>query len=160
MRARPWMPVLASAVAVLCTGTAASAAAPIRPGQHFVGIVNGVRPGNAAVVRTVCAGPISPGRTGPVAGGQTLAVARVHAGGGYTGPFSQVYAWFAEDASDGGPQQAKLASYGTPVGVPAGVRVPCDGTGEVVFSPCPHLAPCAAGWAPTSVKVQYQNIAL
>jgi hypothetical protein len=140
----------------------AAAAEPIGPGQHFVGQVNGWRASSTAVpvVRTVCAGPVWPGRTGPVAGGQTLAVHRVPAGGGYTGVFSQVYAWSEQDASVGGPQQARFTTYDTKVEIPAAVRVPCDGPGEVTFSSCPRLAPCAVGWIPTTVKVRFQNIAV
>ena len=62
------------AVAALgMTITAAGAQEAIQPNQHFIGLVNGsnVTP----VVYTVCPGPASPGRTGPVAGGQTMSVA-------------------------------------------------------------------------------------
>ena len=139
----------------------AAAAEPIGSGQHFVGQVNGSGASATAVpvVRTVCAGPVWPGRTGPVAGGQTLAVHQVAAGGGYTGLFSQVYAWMEQDASVGGPQQVRFTTYDTRLEFPAAVRVPCDGPGEVTFSSCPRLAPCAVGWIPTSVKVRFQNIA-
>jgi hypothetical protein len=139
----------------------AAAAESIGPGQHFVGQVNGlgVSATAVAVVHTVCAGPVWPGRTGPVAGGQTLAVHRVRAGGGYTGLFSQIYAWMEQDASVGGPQQVRYTTYDTKLEIPAAVRVPCDGPGEVTFSSCPRLAPCAAGWIPISVKVRFRNIA-
>jgi hypothetical protein len=139
----------------------AAAAEPIGPGQHFIGQVNdsGASTTAVPVVRTVCAGPVWPGRTGPVAGGQTLAVYHVPAGSGYTGLFSQVYAWMEQDASTGGPQQVRFTAYDTKLGFPATVRVPCDGPGEVTFSSCPRLAPCAVGWIPTSVKVRFQNIA-
>src|SRR5262245_31614707 len=84
---------VALAVAVLAlTGAPANAELSIRPNQHFYGLVNGTR--TSAVVYTVCAGPVSAGRTGSVAGGQTLAVAPAWGGHGYTGPFAQVYAWF------------------------------------------------------------------
>jgi hypothetical protein len=154
----------ALAVAGILTAALASPAAaaePIGPGQHFVGQVNGLGASATAVpvVRTVCAGPVWPGRTGPVAGGQTLAVHHVAAGGGYTGLFSQVYAWVEQDASMGGPQQVRFTTYDTKLDIPAAVRVPCDGPGEVTFSSCPRLAPCAAGWIPTSIKVRFRNIA-
>ena len=153
--------VLVSSLALLGGGGAAFAAGPIGPGQHFLGIVNGAtpNPSDVPVVYTVCAGPVSTSRTGPIAGGQTLAVVRTAGGGGYTGPFSHVYAWFVEDSSPRGPQQVTFVTYGTKAAVPAEVRVPCDGTGQVNFSPCPHLAPCAAGWRPLLVKVRFENIA-
>ena len=70
-------------------GVPAGALQPIGPKQHFAGLVNGKR--TSAVVYTVYTGPASPGRTGPVAGGQTLSVVRTRRGHGYTGPFTQIY---------------------------------------------------------------------
>ena len=159
---RPIGAVAVAGLLVLLGGGIAAADAPIRPHQHFVGIVNGVQPNRAAtpVVYTVCAGPIWAGRTGPVAGGQTLAVARVRQGGGYTGPYSQIYAWFVQDSSAGGPQQVRFDTYQTPVAIPSGVQVPCDGTGQVEFSPCPYPALCTAAYTASVVKVRFENIAL
>ncbi len=152
--------IVSGAVLVALLGGAATAARanePIGPGQHFIGLVNGsnVKP----VVYTVCPGPIWPGRTGPVVGGQHLAVAHVGAGGGYTGLFSQVYAWFVPDSSAKGPQQVRFTSYGTEQAIPSAVRVPCDGAGKVEFSSCPRLAPCAFGWRPILVAVKFVNLA-
>lgn len=141
------------------SGSVATAGASglIRPNQHFAGVVNGKRA--HAVVYTACPGPASGGRTGPIVGGQTLSVARVASGHGYTGLFNQVYAWFVQDSSVNGPQQLKFTTYGTKQAIPSTVRVPCDGTGQVEFSSCPHLAPCAYGWVPTLVGVTFVNIA-
>lgn len=152
----------AGLLVVTVSGAAAVGSTPIRPHQHFVGIVNGKRASSTTppVVITVCAGPIWPGRTGPVASNQTLAVAQVASGGGYTGLFSQVYAWFVQDNSAGGPQQVRFTSYGTSMAIPSSVRVPCGGTGQVEFSSCPHLAPCAAGWVPIEVTVRFEDIAV
>jgi hypothetical protein len=142
-------------------GGVAVASAPIKPNQHFVGIVNGGASTTAVpVVYTVCAGPIWPGRTGPVAGGQSLAVARVARDGGFTGPYSQVYAWFVEDSSASGPQQVRFTTYATTMAIPATVEVPCDGSGRVEFSPCPYGALCVAGFTPAMVKVRFENIAV
>jgi hypothetical protein len=134
---------------------------PIGPGQHFIGLVNGsnVDP----TVAVVCPGPIYPGRTGPVAGGQTMAVARVAQGGGYTGPFSQVYGFFVppvvSPVSAAFPPELKFTEYGVPQTIPSSFQVPCYGTGEAEFSPCPYLAPCAAGWTPDFVTVRFVDIA-
>lgn len=137
----------------------AAAGSPIRPDQHFAGLVNGTN--RNVVVDTVCAGPIWPGRMGPVAGGQTMAVTQVNLGHGYTGPFSQVYSRFlpAPTTSTTTPTQLKFTTYDTPQQIPAGVEVPCDGKGRVEFSPCPYLAPCAAGFVPDYVEVTFVNIA-
>ncbi len=148
---------LFTVVALGMTITAAGAQEPIHPNQHFIGLVNGsnVDP----VVYTVCPGPASPGRTGPVAGGQTMSVAHVANGPGYTGPFSQVYAWFDQDSSGSRPTMLKFTEYGVSQTIPTAVRVPCDGTGDAQFSPCPYLAPCAYGFTPDLVKVRFVNIA-
>src|SRR2546426_9311579 len=106
------------------------------------------------VVYTVCPGPIWPGRTGPVAGGQTMSVAHVANGPGYTGPQSQVYAWFDQDSSGTRPNMLKFTEYGAEQTIPTGVRVPCDGTGQAQFNPCPYLAPCVFGSSPGFVKVR------
>jgi hypothetical protein len=155
--------LLATFVAVLTGGGAAVAATPIGPGQHFIGVVNGAKvdPASAAypVVYTVCGGPVGGGRTGAVVGGQSVAVTQVRSGGGYTGWSSSVNVWFVQDASVGGPQQVRLTSYDTKAAIPAAVRVPCEGTGQLVFSSCPRLAPCAYGWVPLQVTVRFENIA-
>ena len=54
---------------------------------------------------------------------------------------------------------ATITSYGAKVPILDDVRVPCDGTGRVEFSSCPYLAPCAFGWAPDFVDVQFVNVA-
>jgi hypothetical protein len=148
----------ATAVAVFAFAIApAGAQQPIGPHQHFAGRVNGTR--TSAVVYTVCAGPPA-GRTGPVAGGQTLSVVKATRGHGYTGLFSQIYAWFVpQSATTTAPTQLKFTSYNAPKAIPTSVQVPCDGTGKVEFSSCPYLAPCAFGWVPDYVTVQFVNIA-
>jgi hypothetical protein len=147
------------AVMIALAGVPAGAQQPIGPNQHFSGRVNGTR--TSAVVHTVCAGPVSAGRTGPVAGGQTLSVVRARTGHGYTGPFAQIYAWFVpQRTATTAPTQLKFFSYNAPRAIPTSVRVPCDGTGQVEFSSCPYLAPCAYGWVPDYVAVKFVNIAV
>jgi hypothetical protein len=148
--------VITSLPVVAVTG--AEASAPIRPNQHFSGLVNGSH--SMPVVYTVCAGPTWAGRTGPVAGGQTMAVVRASKGAGFTGPFGQVYAWFAQDSSGTAPQELKFTAYGVAQSIPAGLQVPCDGPGQAEFSSCPYLAPCAAGFVPDIVDVRFVNIAV
>jgi hypothetical protein len=156
---RPFVAVALVALALLtASATPAGASAAIGPSQHFVGRVNGRHADT--VVYTACPGPGGAGRSGPIVGGQTLSVARAAAGTGYTGLFSQVFVWFVQDSSANGPQQVKLVTYGTKKSIPAAVRVPCDGNGQVEFSSCPHLAPCAYGWVPDFVAVKFVNIAV
>lgn len=155
-RMRLGVAVAGAFVSVLCTPSV-SASTAIGPHQHFVGRVNG-QP-STAVVRTVCGGPETPGRLGAIAGRQTLSVVRDVSGSGYTGFFSQVYAWFVPNASFNGHHAATITAYRTRVAIPTSVRVPCSGTGRVQFSSCPYLAPCAAGWVSTYVRVRFVNIA-
>jgi hypothetical protein len=135
----------------------ANAGAQIRPHQHFIGLVNGTK--RDSVVFTVCPDRISPGETGPVAGGQKMAVERRAGGAGYTGPFAQIYSWFVPTATSSQPTMLEFTRYGVAQTIPTSIRVPCSGTGQVEFSSCPYLAPCAAGWVADYVKVRFENIA-
>jgi hypothetical protein len=149
------------AVGLSAAGAGASSAQKaIGPHQHFSGLVNGSN--NTPVVYTSCPGPVSLGRTGPVAGGQTFAVAERVKGKGFTGLFSQVYAWFVPSAATAPASvvQVKFTRYGVAKSIPRTVRVPCDGRGTVEFSSCPFQAPCAAGWVPDYVAVKFVNIAV
>lgn len=150
---------VAVAVATLAAvgASAALAQTPIKPMQHFAGIVNGEE--GRAVVYTVCPGPASGHRTGPVEQGQTMAVAEAANGHGYTGPFSQIYSWFQPVPPGRKPVMLTFSEYGKPKHIPASVRVPCAGHGEVEFSSCPYLAPCPYGWVPDIVKVRFENVA-
>lgn len=151
-----------AAAIVACVGGGggvALAQTPIKPKQHFAGIVNGQE--GSAVVYTVCPGPVRRHRFGPVAGGQMMAVAQTAHGPGYTGPFNQIHSWFQPlAAGTSSPVTLTFTQYGVPQDIPASVRVPCDGTGHAVFSSCPYLAPCAYGWVPDPVKVTFENIAV
>ena len=130
---------------------------PVGAGQHFIGRVNGRR--RSVVVKTVCPGPTSPDRQGPVAAGQVFSAYKTRTGPGDTGLFSQIYAWFEPEPGGAAPVAATITTYGTKVPIPDGVRVPCDGTGRVEFSSCPYLAPCAFGWVPDFVDVRFVNVA-
>jgi hypothetical protein len=151
-----------TAAAALVTGslvclTPAAASAkpePIGPGQRFGGLVNGTRP--KAIVKTVCPGPVWKGRTGPIAGGQTLAVTRVADGGGVTGPRqSTLFAWAGQDLST----IFQFRYYDAAQTFPNTLRVPCDGPGEVVVSTCSPVALCAGIPSTDRVTVQFMNIA-
>ena len=160
MRRRPFTVAVAFCVALAAfvgsTGVA-TAAQTIEPHEHFKGVVNGHT--KHVIVDTVCPGPATPGRTGPVAGGQTLSVERHRRATGDTGPFSQVYAWFVQDSSATTPAAVTFRSYGVEHKIPNKVRVPCDGQGQVQFSSCPYHAPCAAGFVADVVEVTFVNIA-
>ncbi|MBV8464267.1 MAG: hypothetical protein JO368_13300 [Acidimicrobiales bacterium] len=145
----------ATALALLPGSLAAASGGPIGPNQHFIGLVNGKHAG--AVVYTVCPGPLSPGRTGPPAGGQTVEVLRVPKGGGDTGSTgTSVYAYIP----GGPPAITQLFDYGTPGAIPTTGRVPCNGPGTVYFSSCALPQPCGAGAKTNDVAVKFEDIAV
>ena len=148
------------AFGIIATAPASSAQTPIGPGQHFIGLVNGSN--DDPIVYTVCPGPAGPpGRTGPVAGGQTLEVAKVASGAGNTGVFNSIYAWLVPPSpTTTAPPSVTFTEYGVPKAIPPAVRAPCTGTGQVEFSSCPYLAPCAYGWVADYVTVTFENIAV
>ncbi len=127
---------------------AAAAAPPIKPNQHFLGLVNGKH--DHAVLYVLCAGPM--GGQGHVAAGQTVAAERVGRGGGDTG-------------SGGGQISVRitpttivaLKRYRRTQSIPTSAEVPCQGTGTVTFSTCALPQPCGAGAAPDNVSVTYLN---
>jgi len=147
---------LVSCALVASSIVASASNTVIRPHQHFVGLVNG-RHLNA-IVRVACPGP-AVSNSGTVVGGQTMAVAHTVKGGGDTGLFSGVYAWF--EPAQGGPRPTSLhfRTYATSMTIPTSIHVACGGAGVVEFSSCPYLAPCAYGWTPFYVRVRFVNIA-
>ncbi len=151
--------VAASAIiAFACAGgVAAAAQTPIGPQQRFVGIVNGDE--GSVVVDTVCPGPAGGHRTGPVESGQTMSVALTARGHGDTGPFSRIYSWFQPVRGKAKPVTLTFRKYGKSQEIPSSVRVPCSGMGKAVFSSCPYLAPCAAGFIPDTLSVTFDNVA-
>jgi hypothetical protein len=144
---------VALAVALLSASSgigAAFASTPVRPNQHFIGLVNGKHTG--AVVYTVCPGPGT--GDGPPAGGQTVAVHRVKAHHGDTGPGARViYAVISSTVL------VALKRYDQPEPIPTSARVPCQGSGTIEFSTCPLPQPCPAGAKPDNVAVQFVDIA-
>jgi|SRR5579872_6626347 len=134
---------------------ASSAGAAIGPHQHFVALVNGRR--SAADILVVCAGPVYPGRTGPPAGDQVVAVHRVRAGttgAGDTGATgTSVVA--TQGAAATTALLATFTSYGS-VTLANSVQLPCDGTGVVLFAP----APGSRSAVKVAVDVTFENIAV
>ena len=126
MRVRSFIAGLGIATVTLFGVGVGSAAAqePIGPNQHFLGLVNGSN--NDPAVYVVCPGPVAAGRTGPVAGGQTMSVAQVSSGGGYTGLFSMVNSWFVPvpASSAAKPTELRFTEYGVPQNIPTSIQVP------------------------------------
>jgi len=130
---------------------AARAADRIAPRQHFVGLVNGHH--KDAQVYVACPGPGRPGRATHPLQNQTLAVARVASGGGFTGEAAtRVVARFVDDTS----VKVVLTSYGTTQPVPTSITVPCEGKGVVRFAPRPRSSTSM----PDDVPVTFVNLAV
>ncbi len=146
-----------AAALMLATGSPAAAQTAIGPNQHFIGLVNGSN--DNPTVETVCPGPSS--RRGHVAPQQMMSVAEVADGAGGTGSFSQIYAWFVPPhaTTNRRPTTVTFTTYGPQQKIPTSIRVPCSGTRKVQFSPCPYLAPCAAGFSSDIVRVHFATIA-
>ena len=125
--------VAVSVVVVLVAALTGVAAAgfPIRPHQHFGGLVNG-RSANVTVAMA-CFGPIRPGQTGHPMANQPLEVIQGPYGG-YTGSLGKsVVARFREDPS----VAVQFTHYGVTQLIPTSLELPCGGQGLVVFSPEP-----------------------
>ncbi|MDP9336756.1 MAG: hypothetical protein M3Q30_26075 [Actinomycetota bacterium] len=147
--------VIGTVVIVIATVAtpAAATTSPIGPKQHYIGLVNAEHAG--AVIYVVCPGPA--GRSGPPAGGQTVAVRRVPSGGGYTGTFAhQIWAQFGSDQV----HVVGFTAYDVAKPIPTSLRLPCQGTGTVTFTTCFGTKPCAANSKPDTVTVTFENIAV
>jgi len=74
--------------------------------------------------------------------------------------FRQIYAWFVpQGATTTAPAQLEVHPVHTPQAIPTSVKVPATArTGGVQL--VPYLAPCAYGWVPDYVTVQFVNIAV
>jgi hypothetical protein len=127
-------------------------AAPIRPGQYFLGTVNGDH--TQPVVQVICPGPVGGDRTGPPIADQPLGVLRVGAGQdrGYTGAAARaIVVVFVDDTSE----IVRLDQYGVTKPIPTSLAFPCEGTGVVRF----RSVPVTSSSVPDEIKVTYQNIA-
>jgi hypothetical protein len=147
--------VIVTVVVVIATvATPAAATTPIRPNQHYIGLVNAEHTG--AVIYVVCPGPAA-GQTGPPAGGQTVAVRKVHSGGGYTGSSArEIWAQFGKDQF----HVVGFTAYNVDKPIPTSLQLPCQGTGTVTFTTCFGTLPCAANSKPDTVTVTFENIAV
>jgi hypothetical protein len=136
------------------TTTTIKVGEPIGPEQHYLGLVNGTN--TKATISVVCPGPAA-ARTGPPAGGQTVAVTQVAAGGGDTGSMGhEIWTQFGTDQL----HVVAFANYDTPATIPTTLQLPCEGTGTVDFTTCFGTLPCAADAVDNVVTVTFVNIAV
>jgi len=141
----------------LLAAPAALAAGRVAPGQGFVGRVNGNF--SKATVTVFCPGPIRVGSTGHPIAGQTLEVLSppppvalgVVVSVGLTGTKGHaIVARFTDDPA----VPIAFGSYFVNEAIPTGLRLPCGGTGKVVFRPTPTSKSARS----SVVSVTYQNI--
>ncbi len=148
--------VLLGGAVGLTPASAAVDPAPVGPNQFFTGQVNGASTG--AVIRVVCAGPVTAGETGHPVSGQTVDVmpgaSTGSAGAGYTGAAgTRVGVAFGTTSSATTP--VTLTSYVVRAPIPTTLSLPCSGAGEVEFVP----APTSSTAQTATVSVTYANIA-
>jgi hypothetical protein len=144
--------------------TSGAAAQPIGPKQYFHGLVNGSEGASTPVtVLVACPGPIVPGRTGHVVGGQDAGVQQFFpptavAQFGYTGSAGMsIRLTFRPSSSPvvGSNPPLVFTSYGTK-SLPTSWQVPCGGSGEAMFSPAPGSSDAMSALVP----VQFVNVAV
>jgi hypothetical protein len=128
--------------------------APIGPNQYFVGEVNGASAN--AVIQVGCFGPVVAGETGHPVSGQYVDVlpgaSSSSAGVGFTGSAADHVVVDFGGTSTTTP--VTLTAYGVKAEIPAGLNLPCSGTGKVQFVP----APTSSTARTATVTVTYQNI--
>lgn len=138
----------------LPSATAAVDPAPTGPNQYFVGEVNGASAN--AVIQVGCFSPVVAGETGHPVPGQYVDVMSGNssstAGVGYTGSAADHVVVDFGGTSTTTP--VTLSAYGVKAEIPAGLDLPCSGTGKVDFVP----APTSATADTATVTVTYQNI--
>jgi hypothetical protein len=130
---------LVAIAALAAAASPASAQVPIGPHQYFTGLVIGkTKPSRIDVL---CAGPV---KTGHPATGQSVEVKlMVPSGtGGYTGNHANRIN--AELTWPNGPvtvtvQIATLTHYLVKMPIPQRIKVPCTGSGMMVFNPLPNI---------------------
>jgi hypothetical protein len=148
------MAAAAGAVVVVGMSAASAAAAdahdpvPIGPHQHFSGYVNGSNVGPVSI-RVVCS---TTGKGNPAAG-QPVEVRPAtaeppFADVGYTGSAHIIDASLQTTSGAVPTHLATFTSYYAPQDIPAGITVPCSGSGKVIFTPVPAST---AGKAKTAV---------
>jgi hypothetical protein len=131
---------LAAVVALPATTAVAgsiSAGGAVRPQQTFVGLVNGASSGAKVVVD--CSEAVRPGETGPPASGQTIAVRSPSPSTvptGDTGTLGRKIVARIPTTSSAAASSVVFTHYGA-TALPTTWRLPCIGSGTIVFSPSP-----------------------
>jgi hypothetical protein len=152
--------LVVAAFAILPASGGASTHPRIRPGQFFVGSVNGsLGQPKPATIRVICPGPsVGPGH--PLAG-QTVEVGRVPGpvpNAGYTGKSATSISVFfgAPPPNAGAIGPVSFTRYGVAKPIPTSISVPCGGSGVVTFVPFPQSPPTSRA---ATVPVVFANIA-
>lgn len=146
--------LLGGAVGLPSAAAATVDPAPIGPNQYFVGEVNGASAN--AVIQVGCFGPVVAGETGHPVSGQSVDVVSASSsstlGVGFTGSAADhVVVGFGGTSTI---TPVTLTAYGVKAAIPAGLDLPCSGTGKVDFVP----APTSSTVHTATVTVTYENI--
>jgi hypothetical protein len=112
----------------------------IGPHQTFVGLVNGNQ--TSASIEVACPEGIRPGGTGPPASGQTIGVRSPSSSatpGGTTGSRARTIVARFGPSGPAATSTVTFTRYGS-VPIPTTLRLPCIGSGTLVFTPRPTSA--------------------
>jgi hypothetical protein len=133
--------ITAACVVGSATIPASAGGPPVRPHQHFIGLING-RTGRShrVVIQMACFGAIRPGETGHPMSHQTITVLKVaarHAHAGYTGTGTFIGAFFG--APPPAPSSASYVAFHRYLTrkLPTSLELPCAGNGTVTFVALP-----------------------
>ena len=129
--------VAAIAASAGLLGASAAAAAPskasIQPNQYFNGLVNGKS--TDATILMACPGPVG-GLGHPVAGQDVSVEGPLSSGEGFTGKAKSIDATLEFNSPSSGPVHlATLRYYYEPGPISTELKLPCEGSGVVVFNP-------------------------
>lgn len=142
-----WFPALACAGLVLTVAPPASASArpaqdpvPIRPNQHFTGLVN-TRNVGPVTITVVCPAPTGfghPAADQPVEVEPVTAVPPL-ADVGFTGSRgASITAAITLNAAAAPIKVAHFTSYFVVIDIPTTIKLPCSGSAVMNFVPLPH----------------------
>jgi len=146
-----------AASAGLLGASAAAAApskAPIQPNQYFNGLVNGKS--KDATILMACPGPVG-GLGHPVAGQYVSVEGPLSSGEGFTGKAKSIDATLEFNSPSSTPiHLATFRYYHEPGPISTELKLPCEGSGAVVFNPVLGGEKARA----TKVSVTFVNIAV
>jgi hypothetical protein len=152
VRSRAALALVVAGLAACTATTTAFAFFPpgqgrVVPDVQFGALVNGTS--SNVTIRMGCFGAVRPGQSGHPMTGQTVEVFRpeVLQVPGFTGDSAdEIVAHFTEDPS----VPIVLRRFGRRAAIPTSLRLPCGGSGSVVFTPVPTSPTASSATIPVN----------